>query len=351
MNGLKMISYENNIENYRKLDGIVDKLLTGSLKEADIHTMQISHRVKTYESASVKMSRKPDKYSSVLDMTDIVGFRVICYFKDQIDQISEIIEKLFDIDINNCVDKAKILSPNAFGYLSVHYICSLKPSDDYPEELCKYRFEIQIRTVLQHTWAEIEHDLGYKNEFGVPLHIRREFSRMASLLEVADDGFYRIKKELEIYRENIIEILKNGEVSGVPIDTLTLREFMLYNDDYNNLINDIASISDARLMKINADPYIAQLQFLGINDLGALVDSIKQNRDIIMQMARSFLLDSEIDELVTSVGLFFICRAILIKGNYSEDELSNYFSLLSNKPDKIEKMVTHLLKLRKRYLD
>ena len=63
-------------------------------------------------------------------------------------------------------------------------ICSLPKDKGYPEELTEYTFEIQFRTVLQHAWAEIEHDLGYKTEFGIPLDVRREFSRVAGLLEI-----------------------------------------------------------------------------------------------------------------------------------------------------------------------
>ena len=75
------------------------------------------------------------------DLTDLVGFRIICYFTEQIDMISAIIEKLFDVDRDNCIDKSKTLSPNAFGYLSVHYICSLKKSDEYPEGA----LQVQVR--------------------------------------------------------------------------------------------------------------------------------------------------------------------------------------------------------------
>lgn len=349
MNQLKMMSYYDNIDNYKQLDDIVEKKLNDALDRADIHTMQIAHRVKTADSVSGKLARKPDKYATASDLTDIVGYRIICYFTDQIDMISSIVEDLFVIDRDNYVDKSKMLKPNAFGYLSVHYICSLKPSDEYPDSLTKIRFEIQIRTVLQHTWAEIEHDLGYKNEFGVPHHVRREFSQMASLLEVADAGFGRIKRELDRYSCIVIERLRTGNVTDIQIDSLSLREFMRYNEDFVNFTNSIAAISGAQLTEVNADPYIRQLEFFGIEDLGGLITLINDRRESALAMAESTLKDSEIDELASSVGLFYLCRAELVLGDYSKKDINRYYTILNTKDSLIGKKVEHVLKLREQY--
>lgn len=347
---LKMMSYYENIDNYKKIDSIVDELINNALTEAGLHTMQVAHRVKSAESVASKLDRKPEKYSKATDITDLVGFRIICYFTDQIDLISAIIRDLFDIDWDNCIDKSKSLSPNAFGYLSVHYICSLKHSGQYPDELCRYRFEIQIRTVLQHTWAEIEHDLGYKNELGVPIHVRREFSRMASLLEVADEGFLRIKYTLDEYSRKVIAKLKSGDVAEIAIDTLSLHEFMKYNSDYLSLVKDIASITDARVIESNADPYIRQLAYLGIEDLGVLVEAIRNNRDLAMRLAHDSLEMMEIEEVSSFVGLYYLCRAILIRGNFNSKDIINYFSLLTPNEVQIERNSTRILKQRARYI-
>ena len=343
------MDYNNHIDSLKKIESIIDQKLSPALSEAGIHTMQIAHRVKTVESVAGKIERKPEKYQSIMNITDLVGFRIICYFTDQIDPICAIIEDLFDIDVENCIDKSKILSPNAFGYLSVHYICSLKASDEYPKDLCKYRFEIQIRTVLQHTWAEIEHDLGYKNEFGVPKHVRREFSRMASLLEVADEGFGRIKAQLDVYSKEIIDKLQKGDVANISIDALTLKEYMRYNSEYLTLINDIASITGAVIKEANADQFIRQLSFLGIDDLGTLNSALITYRDLMIDQANRSLAGMEIDEYSSFIGLFYLCRAILIKGDYSRKEINAFFSLTMTKPSQIEHNTERIMKERENF--
>jgi hypothetical protein len=69
-----------------------------------------------------------------------------------------------------------------------------------PGELpAEARYEIQARTVLEHAWAEIEHDLGYRSRDAVPDAVRRRLNRLAGLLELADQEFVAIRRELTDY--------------------------------------------------------------------------------------------------------------------------------------------------------
>ena len=69
----------------------------------------------------------------------------------------------FYIDEKNSVDKRKALGDREFGYLSLHRIAMVSPQRGKLIEYLRFKdepFEIQIRSILQHAWAEIEHDLG-----------------------------------------------------------------------------------------------------------------------------------------------------------------------------------------------
>lgn len=86
------------------------------------------------------------------------------------------------------------MEPDRFGYCSVHYVVEMsqKRLNLYEHQAYEgLKCEIQIRSVLQHAWAEIEHDLGYKSEIAIPKRIRRNFSRLAGLLEIADKEISR----------------------------------------------------------------------------------------------------------------------------------------------------------------
>ena len=72
-----------------------------------------------------------------------------------------------------------------FGYQSVHYLVALKEDRTSLSEYLQYKgliAEIQVRTILQHAWAEIEHDIQYKSSETIPQPIRRRFMQLAGLL-------------------------------------------------------------------------------------------------------------------------------------------------------------------------
>jgi putative GTP pyrophosphokinase len=181
-------NYEQQYPLYCAFTERVEKLISEFIRENGVRVHSIASRVKEKDSFRNKLSRSDVGYQSLRDVTDISGIRIITYF----DIVAKLIEEEFDVDRVNSADKRALLDPDRFGYLSLHYIAMLPA---VRLKLTEYRrfadlkVEIQIRSILQHTWAEIEHDLGYKNQQSVPKEVRRRFSRLAGLLEIADSEF------------------------------------------------------------------------------------------------------------------------------------------------------------------
>lgn len=186
----------------------------------------ITRRVKSRESLKEKLSR-PDKiYRRLEDVTDLVGVRIVTYFDDATFEIAAAIERALHVHLGDSRDKRRQLSADQFGYRSLHYVCSLageQRSKDGVE--AGVRFEIQIRTILQHAWAEIEHDLGYKSAASVPVAIRRRFSRLAGLLELADEEFLSIRKELRAYEASLRDRGPEA-LRRVSLDKVSLEAFV-----------------------------------------------------------------------------------------------------------------------------
>ena len=98
------------------------------IKKHNFFTMEVSHRIKTVDSLADKLRRKSGKYSSIYDITDLCGARIICYLNDTVDKISEALRETFVVDEENSVDKRAALTATQFGYLSLHNIVSLQNS-------------------------------------------------------------------------------------------------------------------------------------------------------------------------------------------------------------------------------
>jgi ppGpp synthetase/RelA/SpoT-type nucleotidyltranferase len=168
-------SYEEQIEKYHKFEERLVSLIRDLIEENHIEIAQIISRTKGKDSFTEKIKRKSYE-NPFKQCTDLVGIRIIVFHLDDLSEISSIIENEFLIDHENSIDKSKLLDPDRFGYLSIHYVASLSDPRFTQTEWKLYselKFEIQIRTILQHAWSEIDHKLRYKKEDEVPRELKR----------------------------------------------------------------------------------------------------------------------------------------------------------------------------------
>lgn len=217
--------------------------ITGIVNNESIVLQGIDCRCKTRDSLKKKIQSK-QKYKSIHDITDICGMRIITYFSDDVDTIANIFREEFQIDENNSIDKRDNDDPTKFGYVSLHYVVSLKNNRTDLLEAKRFKdlkIEIQIRTILQHAWAEIEHDLGYKSEKDIPKKIKRQFSRLASHIELADEEFVRIKEHINSYRAEVKDSIENYHIDEVLIDMVSLHEFLNTDKEYRDIVQSYES--------------------------------------------------------------------------------------------------------------
>ena len=201
--------YRDHLPAFQERAAAIHKLLKETLDGAGLLVAAIESRVKTAASLGGKLALKGGKYASLKDITDIIGLRVITFYTDDVDKVASAVERLFTVDWENSVDKRKLLQIDSFGYQSLHYICS---QADFP-----YRFEIQMRTVLQHAWANLNHDTGYKSGVEVPREYLRNLNRLAGMLELADEQFSRIRTDITDYRRRVQALVASGNLDEVPI--------------------------------------------------------------------------------------------------------------------------------------
>lgn len=346
-NNIKIIKnilneYESKIALYEKTAKEAKKQICAALNDKSSMKITVNDRIKAKSSLKKKLEKNVDKYHSLNDITDVLGFRIICYFVDDIGRISSAIEDLFDIDYDNSIDKRKLLNPNAFGYLSVHYVCSLKKTSLYDDALCDLRFEIQIRTLLQHVWAEIEHDLGYKSEFAIPRSIRRDFSRVAGLLELADEKFSSIKNGLDGYTDIVRSQIAENDVDEIYIDKISFDEYVYHNVFFKAYCDKFSEECGVEIAVISPELYLNQMTWLDVNTFGEFNEIIKESGDMAIRLMKDSLFGLELDIATSNVVLRSLCYAELLRRKYDKARIVE-FLILSSPRESAERIADKLL--------
>lgn len=195
-------SYNNISKDYYRLYKVVNKDLEKLLDNASIDVESITYRLKDYDKFLEKIERK--KYEDPFnDIEDICGFRITCHYLSYVKEISNLLKEEFVILEE--IDKSQLLDDDVFGYLSRHFIVKLKESKKGPvyRDLTNLKFEIQVRTSLQHVWADISHNLVYKKKEKVPSRFMRQLNRLSAILEEADERFDFLNYNREKYIEKL----------------------------------------------------------------------------------------------------------------------------------------------------
>ena len=97
--------YRSLLPVYEKMADVIPEKLREFFDEAGIIVAAVEHRVKAEKSLAGKLQLKGDKYKDIFDITDVVGLRVITFYIDDVDKVASIVERLFEIDWENSIDK------------------------------------------------------------------------------------------------------------------------------------------------------------------------------------------------------------------------------------------------------
>ncbi|MFI1570828.1 GTP pyrophosphokinase family protein [Streptomyces anulatus] len=323
-------SYAASIQRLEMYGQVVCGLLKHLIAEAGIMVQSVEYRVKTWQSAQTKIESAPDKYTGYESLTDLLGVRVITYFDDEVDLISELVEREFEVDEDNSVDKRALLDPDRFGYLSRHYILSLDPRRQSLIEYRKYAglgFELQVRSLLQHAWAEIEHDLGYKSKSSLPVATRRQFYRLAGLLELADEQFRHLRDAHQSYSDEVHTKIDASQMD-LPLDQLTVQGFL----ETNSTALEIDAML-ARKLHTNVGGYYGEYawrQVSSLMDFGArtvqdLAQDLECNRESIAIFSDHWIANAEGHQFV-SRGICLYYLSLLKLSRLSGDEMESFLS-------------------------
>src|SRR3954467_12872283 len=135
-------------------EAIRAQLASWLAEDVGLKLHSITLRGKHRDSVAAKLVRPDRTYGSVWDLTDLVGLRVITYFEDGVDRVGRLLEAHLPVDFRHSVDKRKSSADDRLGSRSLHYVCRLDPESAANDDAHgQVRYEVQVRTLLEHAWA------------------------------------------------------------------------------------------------------------------------------------------------------------------------------------------------------
>jgi len=316
---------------YERLLEIVKRELSENIAKNKIYINAIEARLKTEESLSGKLERKLGKYNALMDLTDILGVRVITFYSDEVDKVAALVGTVFDIDWDNSIDKRKMHEIHSFGYNSLHYICRLPARlfhDPECPQLNEIRFEVQMRTALQHVWATLNHDTGYKSGFEVPREYLRNMNRLAGMLELADEQFSAIRTGINDYRRQVQSLVSSGCFDEVNLDGDSFGNYLEIRP-FDALTKRIAAINQAEIHETSLSRFLRVFVMFGFKTLGDIERMIKEDSDDAYQLAGFQLANTELDIINSSLGVLSLCSVHVLKQGGGVLELTRFLEMLN----------------------
>lgn len=286
------------------------KIIEQAIKTRNVQIHSVQYRHKDPASFAKKASKpsevdplKPKYPHPLKEITDLSATRIITFFPRTISEIDKILMSEFKIIERS--DKAKnLLEEEKFGYQSVHYLVKLNRARAGLPEYKRFAnavTEIQVRTILQHAWAEIEHDIQYKSTEAIPREIRRRFMALAGMLELADREFQAIQDSDAELGSAAKASVEHGNYSEVEITPMSLK---LYLDRHLG--------PDGRMSEFSYDWTVRLLKRLGFRALDQIHACISEYSDEdvsrILSGTRRGQLSRFEDLLLASLGEKFIER-------------------------------------------
>ena len=225
-------------------------------------------RIKRPESVIDKIHRLPQKFpqgvapASLYAMRDVLGARIVTFFQSHLRMVDEeirsgghfeiapeypprsYIDSQTMIEIGLDTGEFQVRGQKPSGYASLHYV--VREAGDHPGPW----FELQVRTMLEQVWGEVEHQLGYKPEEPMDHEARNQFWILAQYLDTIDSHFN------VLYRH---ALNRQSESRPRPEDEITPENLprVINHFDYGIAQREISPLSE--ILKLRGISHVHQL--------------------------------------------------------------------------------------------
>ena len=218
-------------------------IISEAISEKKLKIHGIEKRVKELDSITSKCEDKNVKNPFEV-LNDICGIRIICLFRTDLSIVDKIIRENFNVI---GIDDKIHSQGDSLGYMSIHYICSIKKEYIGPRyaKIKNINFEIQTRTLSMHAWAVMSHYLDYKSEWDVPAHLKKSINALSGLFYVADSEFEQFQRDSEDYKRKTMNTSQETVVaSEINLDTIAAylhNKYTKRSKTENSVLSELVS--------------------------------------------------------------------------------------------------------------
>jgi putative GTP pyrophosphokinase len=256
--------------------GIVDEVQR--LLSVSVPRFQIKHRVKDFEGYLHKLTKVEAGGHRPEHIEDMLGIRIICPFLDDLDEVERVMTNHFAI---RGVDrKRQSQSVREFGYDATHFVMDIRGQGvAHPLPHVAPVCEVQLRTILQDAWAEVEHELIYKSDWPIPTYrIRRKLAALNANLALSDIIFQELRDfQREILRKQSKRRALAHEVPGllsesdIHTDLLGDDVGSRAHDNLEKLIIEALSAHSDELFEKAIHLYSSALEMPGVEPVRSIL--------------------------------------------------------------------------------
>lgn len=275
-------------EKYVRYATALEAILSMALK--DLPTHNVSARAKSLDRFAAKAS-KPDpkdptmpKYTEPMQqIEDMAAVRVITYVLRSLQPVEEVVHREFRV-VDRSDKSDHLLETAQVGYRSIHLIVEMKPERagllEY-RDFAGLKAEVQIRTILQHAWAEIEHDMRYKPHAEPNRILSQRFTALAGLIEVGDREFEQIYEIEERRRRELVDLGQIVDVSSALVQADAGHQAFLQG------VSDLA-ISSPPPLRAEPTPSPSEPQPKELISAGQYTEAVARYNVLIQREPRQF---------------------------------------------------------------
>lgn len=237
---------------YELMVEVVLRILRAIFRKHELRIHSLRARVKSFGSFYEKIDKKRVTGDPFKQIHDLVGVRIVCMFREDQQRIERLLRRHFVVlrakDLGEPVSASRQV-----GYRSKHFVVQLRKNRlDLPEyePLRDERCEIQLRTVLQDAWAEVEHYLAYKSKAAIPVSMRDGFRELSDQLEAADLAFQELKSQ----KQDLLQSLRKSRtlfVQEINFDSVEAFINHFFTGPFYRKLQDRPDFDDVNTADIN----------------------------------------------------------------------------------------------------